>query len=303
MSRILVTGLNPAWQKVLEFDELTPGKVNRASSCHEYGSGKGLNAAMVLRRLGHDVSLLQVIGGVNGQRIGDFCERFGIQSLDVRVESQTRVCSTLLDRRSATVTELIEPFVVDPGERVTERLLELLPASARWDALVVMGTAPAGVDPAIYLQIARHLSSRLVVVDVVREMDEDLLQTANVIKINAEEFRQLENRGFDWRGDRLRWPIALITDGPDPALLLENQAGTMRRTSFRLPPLAQVYNPIGAGDTVTACLTHGLLEGLTLKDACRAALAAGSASCLTLFPGDYDPQVQQTLAATIEATG
>jgi fructose-1-phosphate kinase PfkB-like protein len=302
MAQILVTGLNPAWQKVLEFEALTPGKVNRASSCHEFGSGKGLNAAMALRRLGHEVSLLQVLGGANGQRLSDFCERSGIHSLDVRVEPETRVCSTLLDRRSAKVTELIEPFAVQTRERVTERLLELLPGSARWDALVIMGTAPAGVDPAIYGRIAHSVHARLVVVDIIREMDGDLLETANVIKINAEEFRQLENRGFDWRGDRLRWPIVLITDGPDPALLLENQAGTIRRTSFRLPPLARVYNPIGAGDTVTAYLAHQLLEGRPVQEACREALAAGSASCLTLLPGDYDPQVQRNLATTIDTT-
>jgi len=302
MSRILVTGLNPAWQKVLEFDALTPGKVNRASSCREYGSGKGLNAAMVLRRLGHDVSLLQVVGGVNGHRLCEFSERSGIQVLNVRVDRETRVCSTLLDRQSATVTELIEPFAVDPEERVTQRLLELLPVSAHWDALVIMGTAPAGVGPGIYLQIARRVRASLLVVDVVREMDEDLLQTANVIKINAGEFQQLVDRGIDWKGDRLRWPTALVTDGGEPALLVENRGGVIRQTRFRLPPLVQVYNPIGAGDTVTACLTHGLLEGLSLEDACRAALAAGSASCLRLLPGDYDPQIQQRLAAAIEVT-
>jgi len=299
MSRILVTGLNPAWQKVLEFEALTPGKVNRASGCQEFGSGKGINAAVVLRGLGHHVTLLQVVGGTNGRRLSDYCISAGIQPLDVRVETETRVCSTLIDRRSAMVTELIEPFAVPPEERVTERLLDLLPTSARWDALVVMGTAPAGINPSIYLRIARRIQAPLVVLDIIREVDEEILRASHFVKINAEEFSLLKSRGLDWKGDRVPWPATLVTDGPDPALLLESQDGGIKSTRFRLPPLTKTYNPIGAGDTVTAFLTHGLLAGQSAQEACREALAAGSASCLTLLPGDYDPEIQKRLAAGI----
>ena len=303
MSRILVTGLNPAWQKILEFETLAEGKVNRASSCLELGSGKGLNAAIVLARLGHEVSLLQVVGGINGRRIEDYCLQSGIKPLGVVVQRETRVCSTLIDRGSGKVTELIEPFSVDPDERVAERLLDLLPDSGGWDALVVMGTAPAGIDPSIYAQIAGRVRAPLVLLDIVRELNDEVLRVATFVKVNAEEFRRLKDRGVDWQSDRLRWPTALVTDGPDPALLLENRDGRIKRTSFHLPPLAATNNPIGAGDTVTACLTDGLLHGRPLEATCRQALAAGSASCLTLLPTDYDEGVQQTLAAAIRTSG
>ena len=86
MAPILVVGLNPAWQKILEFEVLEPGEVNRARSLVQLASGKGMNAAKVLRRLGHEVHLLQVLGGSNGQRCLEGCMSLGIRSLHAWVD-------------------------------------------------------------------------------------------------------------------------------------------------------------------------------------------------------------------------
>ncbi len=293
MSKILVTGLNPAWQKVMEFKELRPGQVNRADTCREFGSGKGLNAALVLRGLGHQVSLVQVLGGINGERLRAHCREQRVESVDVEVRSETRVCSTLIDRAAEQVTELIEPFTVAPDERVLDRLLGALDATSRWDALVMSGTAPTGVERHVYLEIARRVKARLVVLDVVRELTPDLLAQAHFVKINAHEFEEMAKRG-------LSHPITLITDGPRPARLIENRAGEVRGALYRLPPLRGVRNPIGAGDTVTAWLAHELLRGKPVREAFRQALAAGSASCLSLMPGEYDEAIRQEIADRIE---
>ena len=74
MAKILVVGLNPAWQKVLCFRDFRPGEVNRAVSLDALASGKGINTAKVLRRLGHEVWLLQILGGDNGRRCQEACE-------------------------------------------------------------------------------------------------------------------------------------------------------------------------------------------------------------------------------------
>ncbi len=293
MPRILVTGLNPAWQKVLEFQELKTGQVNRAESCREFGSGKGLNVALVLRGLGHQVSLVQVLGGINGGRLKAYCREQCIESVNVEVGSETRVCSTVIDRVTGQVTELIEPFSVTPEERVFQRLLSALEGTSGWDALIMSGTVPTGVEPQVYLEMARRVKAALVVLDLVRELTPDLLAEAHFLKINAQESEQLQKRG-------LRHPITLITDGPRTARLLDSRDGEVRETRYQLPALRGVRNPIGAGDTVTAWLTHELLSGKPVSKAFREALAAGSASCLTLMPGEYDEATRQEIAGRIE---
>lgn len=293
MSKILVTGLNPAWQKVLEFEKLKPGQINRAYSRHEFGSGKGLNAALVLRGLGHQVTLVQVVGGTNGERLKTFCRDQRINMLNIEVESETRVCSTLLDNSTGEVTELIEPFSVSEQQRVEERILAGLGAGSEWDAVVMSGTAPTGVEPGIYLEIARRVRVRMVVLDVVRELSPELLAAAHLVKINAHEFEQLRARG-------LKHPMTLLTDGPRAARLLDERGGRLQETVYRLPALEGIRNPIGAGDTVTAWLTHGLLVGQPVTEAFRNALAAGSASCLSLMAGQYDEATRREIAGKIE---
>jgi fructose-1-phosphate kinase PfkB-like protein len=304
MATVLVTGLNPAWQKILEFEKLTPGQVNRALSVQEFGSGKGLNAALVLARLGHQVSLLQIVGGINGRRHEDYCREHGVEPLSISVRNETRVCSTLVETRIGRVTELIEPFKVAANERVRERVLERLPQPGRCDALVMCGTMPAGLESHVYLEICRRVTAPLVVLDVVREVSPELLSEVDFLKVNAYELVELEKRGVNLRHSLEERPVVFVTDGPRAARMLWVQNGQKNERFFRLPDLSGVRNPIGAGDTVTAYLAHALLAGLPAREAFREALAAGSASCLTLCPGDYDEEIRKALAATVvEGTG
>ena len=69
MAKVLVVGMNPAWQITLEFTSFHWGQVNRAEARHEFVAGKGQNVAKVLSRFGHEAWLLQVIGGANGQGV------------------------------------------------------------------------------------------------------------------------------------------------------------------------------------------------------------------------------------------
>src|SRR5690349_17835553 len=110
MAKILVAGLNPAWQKLLEFPKLELGEGNRARSMLQLGSGKGMNAAKVLRRMGHEVDLLQVLGGPNGQRCLAACQGLGIRSVHAWTEEETRLCTTLVELDPEASTEIIEPF-------------------------------------------------------------------------------------------------------------------------------------------------------------------------------------------------
>ena len=292
MPTILVTGLNPAWQKALEFQEFRPGQANRASSCYEFGSGKGLNVSMVLRRLGHEVSLLQVVGGINGERLEAYCRQRDIEPLSIRVRNETRVCTTLIDQSSGQVTEVIEPFSVSADEQVLQRILHSLDSRSQYDALVMSGTAPAGLEPQVYLEIARRVKAPLVVLDVVQEISPELLAMAGLLKVNADEYARLEKRG-------LSHPTTLVTDGPRPARLLQCRGNELSQTCLHLPELQGVRNPIGAGDTVTAYLTHELLAGKNVVEASRQALAAGMASCLSILPGDFEETTRQALAAGI----
>ncbi|HKP96138.1 MAG TPA: PfkB family carbohydrate kinase [Fibrobacteria bacterium] len=296
MSHILVVGLNPAWQTVLGFRDFRAGEVNRARSGESLASGKGFNAAKVLRRLGHKVSLLQILGGENGSKCLRACEALGIESLHAWVGTETRRCLTLLHRDASLPgdapdpeevgaapgesTEIIEPFrVEEPG--AGEALIASLPPDPEaFDAVAICGTVPPGAGEGIYDAVLDRLRPKVTVVDAWQGLRPGSLAKATCLKMNRSEYRTLSESAGAEAADAL----FLVTSGGGEALVLRGGATLARLAP---PRLASVANSIGAGDAVTAGVVHHLLSGLDAAEAFRHGLAMGSASCLERLPAEF----------------
>ncbi|MGC3967071.1 MAG: hypothetical protein QM775_06770 [Pirellulales bacterium] len=105
---IAVAGLTPAWQFILEFDDFRLGEVNRAAQITRCGSGKVLNVGLALTTLGVKARTICPLGGPARRPIMTEFGGFAVDVDWINVESPTRVCTTLLDRRNGTTTELVE---------------------------------------------------------------------------------------------------------------------------------------------------------------------------------------------------
>ncbi len=290
MAKILVVGLNPAWQRVLSLPSLRPGAVNRARATQSLASGKGLNAAKILSRMGHDVSVLQILAGEYGRHCMEACGAWKLRSLHVRTQGETRECVTLLSEEDRSATEVVEPFKVEDPE-LSAQLLARIPPGARYDAVLICGSVPHGVAEFIYASILKKIQATHVVWDSEMGLTPEAMARVSWIKVNAEEFARLSSVATE------AWPAVLITEGPKAARVLHSKSAD---GIYPLPPLAKSRNPIGAGDTVTAVLADGLLQGLD-KEACvRRALACGMASCLSLLPAEYNPADAAALESKIQ---
>jgi len=296
MSKILVVGLNPAWQRVLTLPAFKPGSVNRARQSQSLASGKGLNAAKVLARLGHDVSVLQILAGENGRHCLEACGAWKVRSLHVRTQGNTRECITILSEKGEegpSATEVIEPFYVDDPE-LTAQLLARIPSGAAYDAILICGSVPRGVGEFIYAHILKKTRAAHVLWDSAMGLTPEILERISWIKVNAEEFAKLSGSPSG------AWPATLITEGAKPARVSHSKSAD---GTYPLPPLPNsrhTVNPIGAGDTVTAVLADGLLRKLNPEAAVRRALAFGMASCLSPLPAEYDPADAASLELQIQ---
>lgn len=277
MARVFVAGLNPAWQQVFSLVALRAEGVQRADAFHALASGKGMNAAGVLARFGHEVTLLQILGGVNGQRCLDACDALGIRSLHVWAKGETRVCATLLHDGKAA--EIIAPFSVEPPG-LDRELLALIPEGTACDALLICGSAPAGIPRETCARIAARMRPPLLVWDSVARWTPEVAPFITWLKVNAKEYRDLA----PLLKENATQGRALITDGSNPVVVRGGDAAA----SCTPPVAGPMINPIGAGDAVTAMLADGLLRGLDEKAAVTRALAAATASCLHPLPAEWD---------------
>ena len=311
MKRILVIGANPAWEKVLEFNEFTAGEVNRAVRVDGYAAGKATNFCRALKCLGsipgRQLTFLGAEGGTNFKQDTD---KEGLECLSIPMEKELRTCINCVC--NGRMTELVEPGTpITSGQ--LEQFVELMRDNLSIAAgIAVTGSVPAGSAPEFMrriAEIARDAGLPLLL-DNYRETPDALAVKPDLIlKINALELLKLTGQpsiedGLAWFHEHYPLATAAITDGAKQAWLLSPATSSPQSTApapwtlYCVPPI-QVLNPLGAGDTCSAVLFARLLEGKQLCEAFAEALAAASASCLTNRAGDFDPQTARQLRLSI----
>ena len=293
----LCLGLTPALQRTLVFDCLEVDEVNRARQVVESAAGKALNTARALATLGTPAQVAGFNGGETGRRVAAFLKAYGVEAGALTpVKAPTRICSTLIDRRSGTVTELVEEAPA-PGAAAVKRFVrENLERASGASMLVISGTLPPFVADDFYVGFARSAaragipvvidSHKAALVNVLFERP--LLAKLNVRELEATLREPVNTERRILRGMRDLMGMGarnvFVTQGGKPAYLL-TQEGAWRYTP---PETRQCVNPIGSGDCTTAGIAYALLKGKGLRAAVGYGLACGSANVETLTPADFD---------------
>lgn len=300
MSRILVVGLNPAWQKISFIPSFKVGQVNRLQSQWECASGKGINTARVLKKLGHDVSVLQIVGGTAGEKILFDLKNEAIPSIHATVGTETRTCTTLLSLVPQSVTELIEPFAVDP--KIQSTLLDQLKnqqkqASLGFEGLVFCGSLPQGFPLDTFALIHQIVNPHYSVLDGVRGFDPHFLNRVQGIKVNESEFELLKPQILDACHSEVK---ILVTQNYKDAELYHFSPPQKfsLKARFVIPSITPI-NTTGAGDAVTAAFSEYWPLKKDLVGSCKHALAIGTASCLTRFPSEYQESDRKRILAQL----
>jgi tagatose 6-phosphate kinase len=303
---ILVVGLSPAWQRTLEFEEIVPGKVNRAARVNETASGKGVNMARVASILGTDVKLLTVAGGKRGQLLKAQLKRQGLNARVVAVNAETRICQTLLAR--GATTELVEEAGPLTPTEIREILRSFSLAVRKADLVVLTGTVPKGCGDDFYARLVDESTRHgvRVLIDTQKvQLRKALKRQPFLVRINRDELTaatgikstgrksilpalgKLMRRGPHW---------AIISDGPKSIYVSETPGS---RASTFTPPRVEAKNPIGSGDAMMAGIAVGLVRGRPILEAVRFGAACGAANAMTAEPGFVRIRDVQRLCSTL----
>lgn len=292
---ILCAGLTPAWQHILVFDRFRYGEVNRACGAYWCASGKVFNAAIAAHRLGGPSLALAPVGGPVRLQIEEDFARTGVPYRWVPTQAPTRVCTTLLDRGSGRITELVEDGRPLEPEELDAFGRMYAEEAARAEVAVLIGSLPAGTAPTFY----RDLLVRTPCPAVLDFRGEGLMAALAlrplVVKPNREELGQTVGRPLASAGEALQameelvargaqWVV--VTHGAEP-VLIASQEGAWEALPL---PVAEVVNPIGSGDVMAAALAWAVRAGWDMLAGVRLGIAAAAANVGQLFPGRLDPR-------------
>lgn len=307
---ILCLGTTPAVQRVMTFDRLHVGDVNRAKSVTQSASGKSINVARVVHALGEPVIATGFIGGGPADFIRNDLKSAGIHHAFVEVGPATRTCVTVIDETARTATELIEESTpVEP--EAWERLAETLDVRLTFaSVLVLSGTLTPNAPQDFYARCVRMASARsvLTIVDATGEPLRHAIEAKPyVAKPNRAELgRTLDMDTSTESGlrDAMKRVVAagatwvVVTMGGEGVMVHDGHA--FWRVTV---PRVDVISPIGSGDAFAAGLAVGLLRGQLVNEACILATACGAANAMTPAPGFVRPaDVERLQRSVVVAT-
>lgn len=287
---ILSAGLTPAWQQILVFDSFRWGEVNRASEAVWCSSGKVFNAGIAAHHLGGPSLTLAPAGGPPLEQIEREFGEMGLACRFLVTQAETRVCTTILDRATGTITELVEN-----GRPLSRAELDMFctgyaEGAANAEVAVLIGSLPVHTPVSIY----RDLMEKTPCPAVLDFRGQGLLSVLDlnplVVKPNREELARTVGQSLD--NDRAlieamqslnrggaQWVV--ITQGSGPVWLSSESA------VYRLqpPPAEPVVNPIGCGDAMAAAIAWAIRDGRQIVEAVRFGMAAAAENLRYLLPG------------------
>lgn len=306
---ILCVGTTPTVQRTLVFDRLALDQVNRAAMADEFASGKAVNVARVATLIGADAVVTGFVGGDRGKFLKDDLTAAGVRHDFEKVEQQTRLCTTVIDRAGGTTTELVEESVaVDPGDwsDLFRRCARLI-TSKGVTVCVLSGSLPPRADQAFYPDVvehARRCGARVIVDTRGGPLRQCLEVGGFVVKLNREELAATVGRPLE-ADDDLRAAMVEVTpaDGGSVIVTLgKDGAVTWDGAAFwRVPtPKVKAVNPIGSGDSFAAGLAVAAQRNLPPAEAYALAAACGAANALHLRAGVVDPAEVERLKRKVK---
>jgi tagatose 6-phosphate kinase len=302
---ILSAGLTPAWQQILVFDQVRWGEVNRAREAAWCGSGKVLNAGMAAHSLGGPSLTLAPLGGSPRAEIDREFADLGVPRRWIETRAATRVCTTILDRASGRITELVENGRPLEEDELAAFLAAYAGEAARAELVVLIGSLPSGAPTSFYRDLVMCTRCPMVldfrgagllsVLDlkplVVKPNREELGQTfGRPLEDDAElleAMRQLNRLGAQW---------VVVTQGADAVWVSSSEQ------AYRLSPprITEVVNPIGCGDSLAAGIAWATRRGDSIVDAVRFGIGAAGDNLGKLLPCRLERKKAEALASKVE---
>lgn len=278
--------MNPSFDKTATVEPLTVGGVNRLKNVRYDVGGKGLNVAVVLKRLQVDVACVGCLGAADEQEFMEMVKADDLSFTYLRLPGKTRTNLKVLDLQTKTVTEFNEPGL-SMDEAQQQAFLALLKQQAENSQYVVLsGRLPLGCADDTYQRCMATLRGKDCVLDAAgNALLLGLNEKPFLIKPNLPELEALMKRELKTLRSIRDAALQLIQLGAKHVIVSMGKYGAIftdgKRTLFAPAIQVEACSTVGAGDAMVGGVLMGLSRGEKLEDSMRYGVAAGGASVMT----------------------
>ncbi|MCH9656183.1 MAG: 1-phosphofructokinase family hexose kinase [Planctomycetes bacterium] len=285
---IIVAGLSPAWQQILEVNSLQTGEVNRCQSAKWCASGKVVNVGIALKHLGSASETLFPAGGYVKSLIASDLKQLNVPFRDLPQQNSTRICTTILDLSTHQTTELVENATSLSKEEVDTFSTEYMRRTSSAKVVVLTGSLPAGTPATLYQDLIAKTNCPVILDARGAELEAALKQAPFLVKPNHEELERTLSRSIPNTEELIKGMQELNQRGATWVVISQGKAALWATSAdqvFRFtPPLAEVVNPIGCGDCLAAGIACGIEKGWSVPEAIRWGMGAAAENLTQLLP-------------------
>jgi len=234
--------------------------------------------------------VLAPLGGPPRAEIEREFAALGVPRRWIETASATRVCTTLLDRASRQITELVENGRPLSASELDAYRVAYLEEASRAEVAILIGSLPAGVPVSFYRELVA-VTRCPIVLDF---RGDGLLSVLDlkpyVVKPNREELGHTFGRSLDDDADLLAAMRDLNRRGAQWVVVTQGAHAvwvSSLEIVYRLMPprIEGIVNPIGCGDCLAAGIAWATRRGDPILDAVRFGIGAAADNLGKLLPG------------------
>ena len=156
---ILTVCPNPSIDCTVELEQLNIGRLNRVNTKILTCSGKALNTAIGVRRLGGDSFATGFMYDENGSLFQQTLDNEGIKHTFVWNKGSVRMNYKIVDKKSM-LTEINDKGEVVAKQKQKELLTLLSNLSTNASVVVISGSLPEGVDDEYYSELVKSVNKK-----------------------------------------------------------------------------------------------------------------------------------------------
>ncbi len=265
--------------KIIYLSDLKQGSVNRAAGLTAMPGGKGINVALMLNRLGHEVMTLGLLGGFMGEFIETSLVREGVFIGFQHVANQSRSNFIVVDD-NGEITQVLEPGPI-VSEREIDRFLALYDRTiSNCDMVVIGGTIPPGCPPDIYKELIERakkkgLSTALTAYG--EPFERGIEAAPDIVRPDTRFVKIVLGQDKDTAFGRRNLSEKLLGMGIKTVIIAHNRLDHQVQSAddiFELKVSSDVVvNTVTAGDAFLAGFIDGTRRDLGLREASKWAAA------------------------------
>ena len=296
--------LNPCIDKTITVDGVALGEHNRIIDTQTDIAGKGVNVAVLLKRLDMPVRLIGFNFKDNAELLENLLSQEEIAGEFVTVNGELRTNIKLLDISANTVTELNETGSYVSREKIDELLKLLDEYCVDSDLLILSGSMPVGCDDTLYKEIIQRAGCRCVLDCAGESLARALEAAPFMIKPNKAELEQYVGKSLDTPEACLAEALKLVQKGIHVVCVSMGGDGaiiTNGMQAYYAPPVkVRVNSTVGAGDSMVAGICKGIEEGENLRECLAMGVAAATACVLNNGTSLPDAEMYSSMLARVQ---